>query len=103
MIHAPARLGMVVLLDALPAGEELAFSQLQELLVLSAGNLSTHLRKLEEAGYVAVAKTFRDRTPVTTVSLTDRGRAAHRDYVSALQYYLDGSAAEDLLRTESSS
>ena len=94
---------MVALLHALPAGGELAFSQLQELLTLSPGNLSTHLRKLEEAGYVAVTKTFRDRMPVTTVSLTERGRAAHRAYASALIYYLDGSAAEDLLRTESSS
>ena len=94
---------MVALLHALPAGEELAFSQLQELLTLSPGNLSTHLRKLEEADYVAVAKAFRDRTPVTTVSLTERGRAAYRAYVSALMYYLDGSAAEDLLRREDSS
>jgi DNA-binding MarR family transcriptional regulator len=94
---------MVVLLRALPAGDELTFSDLQERLALSPGNLSTHLRKLEDAGYVAVAKTFRDRMPVTSVSLTERGRAAHRAYASALTYYLDGSAAEDMLRTEGSS
>lgn len=103
VIHAPARLGMVALLAALPAGDELAFSELQDLLGLSPGNLSTHLRKLEEGGYVVVAKTFRDRTPVTSVSLTERGRAALRTYASALSYYLDGSAAEDLLRMEGSS
>lgn len=94
---------MVALLAALPAGDELAFSELQDLLGLSPGNLSTHLRKLEEGGYVVVAKTFRDRTPVTSVSLTERGRAALRTYASALSYYLDGSAAEDLLRMEGSS
>ena len=103
VIHAPARLAMVALLEALPEGRELAFSQLQELLTMSPGNLSTHLRKLEEAGYVAVAKAFRDRTPVTTVSLTAAGRRAHRHYVGAIQTLLDGSAVAALLDQEGSS
>lgn len=100
VIHAPARLGLLALLRALPDDRELAFSQLQHLLALSPGNLSTHLRKLEDVGYVAVTKTFRDRVPVTTVALTAAGRTAYDDYVRAMTYYLDGSAATNLLRTE---
>lgn len=102
VIHAPVRLALVALLFALPPGRELAFSQLQDLLQLSPGNLSTHLRKLEDAGYVAVAKEFRHRTPVTTVSLTPLGRTAHTGYVTAITHYLDGSAAEAMLDTEGS-
>lgn len=97
VIHAPVRLRLVALLQALPTDRELSFGQLQELLTLSPGNLSTHLRKLEDAGYVAVAKGFRDRTPVTTVTLTGAGRTAHRDYVRAISTLLDGSAVEALL------
>ncbi|MFA9432203.1 transcriptional regulator [Egicoccus sp. AB-alg2] len=67
---------------------------------MSPGNLSTHLRKLEEVGYVAVAKAFNDRTPVTTVSLTAAGRVAHAAYVDAVTHYLDGSAAQALLHAE---
>lgn len=100
VIHAPVRLGLMAVLRALPDNRELAFSQLQHLLALSPGNLSTHLRKLEEIGYVAVAKTFRDRVPVTTVALTAAGRIAYDDYVRAMTRYLDGSAATSLLRTE---
>ncbi|GGI03619.1 transcriptional regulator [Egicoccus halophilus] len=103
MVHAPVRLRMVSLLRALPAGRELTFGQLQELLTLSPGNLSTHLRKLEDVGYVAVTKAFRDRTPVTSVSLTDTGREAHAAYVDAITTYLDGSAVEALLPLEGSS
>lgn len=100
VIHAPARLRLICLLEALPPADELTFARLQELLSLSPGNLSTHLRKLEEMGYVAVAKAFRDRTPVTTVSLTPQGRAAHADYGAAITHYLDGSVARTLLLPE---
>lgn len=100
VIHAPVRLGLVVVLAGLLEGDELAFGDLQELLALSPGNLSTHLRKLEEAGYVTVTKSFRDRVPVTTVALTPRGRDAHAAYVAAMTTYLDGSAADDLLQAK---
>lgn len=48
------------------------------------GNLSVHLRKLEEAGHVAVAKSFRDRKPLTEVSLTQAGRSAFVKYLDSL-------------------
>jgi len=97
VIHAPVRLQLVSLLAALPFGEELTFGRIQELLTLSPGNLSTHLRKLEDAGYLAVTKAFRERTPVTSVSLTPGGRDAYAAYRTGLTTYLDGSAATELL------
>jgi len=103
VIHAPVRLGLVSVLSAIPTDREPTFGELQQLLALSPGNLSTHLRKLEEAGHVTVTKAFRDRVPTTTVSLTPHGRDAYGDYVRAITHYLDGSAAENLLHTEGSS
>lgn len=103
VIHAPVRLGLVAVLAAVPDSREPTFGELQQLLALSPGNLSTHLRKLEEAGHVTVTKAFRDRVPTTTVRLTPRGRDAFDDYVRAITHYLDGSAAHDLLHTEESS
>jgi len=53
---------------------------LQNMTNLTWGNLSSHLRKLEEAGYVAIAKSFEGRKPRTAISLTDQGRSALREY-----------------------
>jgi len=75
-------------LSAIAVGDRLGFPRLQELLGLTAGNLSTHLRKLEDAGYVAVDKSYRDRVPVTWVAITRRGRRAFDDYHEALRAYL---------------
>lgn len=52
---------------------------------LTWGNLASHLRKLEEHGYVAIEKEFRDRKPCTIVSLTPEGRAAFKRYRAAIQ------------------
>ena len=57
---------------------------------MTAGNLSTHLRKIEEAGYVEVTKTHSGRTPVTYVSLTRAGRRAYEDYLTALREIIGG-------------
>jgi len=88
VIHAQARLRVMTTLSALPQGDRLAFPRLQELLDMSAGNLSTHLRRLEDAGYVAVEKSYRGRTPVSWVTVTRRGRRAFEDYQEALRAYL---------------
>lgn len=88
VIHAPARLRVVATLAALDAGDELSFPKLQKLLDMTAGNLSTHVRKLEEAGYVVVEKTHRGRTPVTYLALTKQGRRAFEDYTDALRTVL---------------
>lgn len=90
VIHAAARLRITATLATLGPGDRMAFPRLQELLDMTAGNLSTHLRRLEEAEYVAVAKTHEGRTPVTYLELTARGRAAFEDYTSALKELLGG-------------
>ena len=90
VIHAPARLRIVVTLATLPEGDTLSFTRLQEMLALTPGNLITHLRKLEEAGYVATEKTGHGIWSRTTVTLTNRGRAALDAYTAALRDLLSG-------------
>ncbi len=89
VIHAQARLRVVVSLATLAGDDRLSFPRLQELVEMTAGNLSTHLRKLEEAGYVRLTKTYRRRTPVTYVALTRAGRRAFEDYTATLRQLLD--------------
>jgi DNA-binding MarR family transcriptional regulator len=89
VIHAQARLRVVSALSTLRDGDRLAFPRLQEILKMTAGNLSVHLRKLEDAGYVEVVKTHHGRTPTTLVQLTRRGRLAFDDYTAALKALLD--------------
>lgn len=95
VIHAQARLRVTVAVAALPPGDRITFPRLQQLLDMTAGNLSTHLRKLEEAGYVEITKTHRRRTPVTHISLTARGRRAFDDYQHALRVLLNGTEDGD--------
>jgi DNA-binding transcriptional ArsR family regulator len=88
VIHAQPRLRLTVALAALPDGDKVTFPRLQELTGMTAGNLATHLRKLEDAGYIEVTKTYRRRTPVTYLALTRAGRRALEDYTAALQNLL---------------
>lgn len=88
VIHAAARLRIVSALATLQANEQIAFPRLQELLDMTAGNLSTHLRKLEEADYVLVEKTHKGRTPITYLALTRQGRRAFEDYTETLRSIL---------------
>ena len=88
VIHAQGRLRITAALATLGADESITFTRLQELLAMTAGNLSTHLRKLEDAGYVDVAKTFKGRTPVTYLALTKAGRRAFEDYTETLRSFL---------------
>ena len=90
VIHAAARLRISATLASLDEGDRITFPRLQELLDMTAGNLSTHLRKLEDAKYVTVEKTHQGRTPVTYVTLTRRGRRAFEDYTDALRALLGG-------------
>jgi DNA-binding MarR family transcriptional regulator len=89
VIHAQARLRVTASLAALGDCDKITFPRLQELLDMTAGNLSTHLRKLEDAGYVEITKTHQRRTPVTYVELTRTGRRAFEDYTAALRSLLD--------------
>lgn len=91
VIHAAARLRITATLAALDRDERIAFPRLQELLAMTAGNLSTHLQKLEEAGYVVIDKTFQGRTPATYLALTPRGRLAYDQYTAALRELIGGA------------
>lgn len=88
VIHAQARLRIMSALSTLDAGGQITFPRLQEVLEMTAGNLSTHLRKLEDAAYAEVVKTHKGRTPVTYVALTTRGRRAFEDYTATLRAVL---------------
>lgn len=81
VIHEKGRLPIMSLLAANP---ELAFTEMRDLLKMTDGNLSVHLRTLQEAGYVAVTKSYQNRRPLTTCSLTASGREAFRRYVDLL-------------------
>jgi len=87
-IHQPVRLRIMAALVTLEAGNEVDFTYLRELLDVTDGNLGAHLRKLEEAGYIAVNKTFVERKPRTYISATTAGRAVFEEHVAALESIL---------------
>ncbi|WP_066658257.1 MULTISPECIES: winged helix-turn-helix domain-containing protein [unclassified Sphingomonas] len=81
VIHGRMRLGiMAYLADA----EVADFNELKALLQATQGNLSVHLRKLEEAGYIAIDKSFSGRKPLTRARMTPAGRKAFASYLEAL-------------------
>lgn len=90
VIHAPARLRIVATLAALPDGDSLSFTRLQDMLELTPGNLITHLRKLEDAGYLISETIGNGRASRTSIALTDQGRAALDAYTDALRDLLSG-------------
>jgi DNA-binding MarR family transcriptional regulator len=92
VIHGPARLRIMVTLATLPEGDDLSFTRLQDLLSLTPGNLITHLRKLEDAGYVTTVKSGKGVTARTAVSLTHVGRTALDRYTTVLRKLLDGAS-----------
>lgn len=81
VIHQRVRLGIV---SALAAGGATSFTDLKSVLGLTDGNLSVHARKLEDAGYVRVTKSFVDRVPHTEFDLTDAGRTALAAYLDQM-------------------
>lgn len=85
LIHVPARLRIVATLAALPDGDNLSFTRLQDVIGLTPGNLISHLRKLEEAGYLRTSKTGNGQASRTAVALTRLGRAALDGYTAALR------------------
>ena len=90
MIHVPARLRIVATLAVLPDGDALSFTRLQNMIGLTPGNLITHLRKLEEAGYLKTEKTGNGVASRTSVALSNRGRKALDSYTAALRDLLAG-------------
>jgi DNA-binding MarR family transcriptional regulator len=81
LVHEPARLAI---LTVLASAEEIQFKFLEEALGLTRGNLSSHVSKLDEAGYLTVTKAFEERIPVTSYRITARGRKALETYRAAM-------------------
>jgi DNA-binding MarR family transcriptional regulator len=94
VIHAPARLRLMVTLATLPEGDTLSFTRLQDLIGLTPGNLITHLRKLDDAGYVRMDKSGSGVNAVTAVSLTRNGRSALDRYTATLRSLLEAVSPE---------
>ena len=88
VVHQRVRLGI---LSALAAGGSTAFTDLKGLLDLTDGNLSVHARKLEDAGYVAVTKSFAGRTPLTEYDLTAAGRRALAAYLDEMEAVIEAA------------
>ena len=86
VIHGRLRLGiMAYLADA----EVADFNQLKAVLQATQGNLSIHLRKLEEAGYITIDKSFLNRKPLTRARITAAGRKAFAGYLEAMARLID--------------
>ena len=81
VIHGRVRLGVMAYLSGVAAAD---FNELKARLQTTDGNLSVHLRKLEEAGFVAVSKTFQGRKPLTRATMTEAGRDAFVAYLDAM-------------------
>jgi DNA-binding MarR family transcriptional regulator len=82
VIHEKGRLAIMSMLAASP---ELSFTELRDALSMTDGNLTTHIRTLQEAGYVAIAKSFQNNRPLTTCSLTTAGKKAFAGYINLLE------------------
>jgi DNA-binding MarR family transcriptional regulator len=81
MVHEPVRL---MILTVLEQSGEADFLYLQRECGLTQGNLSSHLNKLEEAGYVSIEKTYKGKLPLTVCSITEDGRRAYYGYASTM-------------------
>jgi DNA-binding MarR family transcriptional regulator len=82
VIHEKGRLAIMSMLAASP---ELSFTEMRDALSMTDGNLTTHIRTLQEAGYVSVAKSFRNNRPHTACSLTSAGKRAFTTYINLLE------------------
>jgi DNA-binding MarR family transcriptional regulator len=82
LVHEPARLAVMALLYVVDGAD---FIFLMNQTGLTWGNISAHLSKLEEAGYLVVEKTFKGKRPNTMLRLTPNGREAFRDYAGKMR------------------
>lgn len=91
VIHEKGRLAIM---SMLAASVELSFTELRDTLEMTDGNVTTHIRTLQEAGYVSVAKSYPRGRRLTTVSLTAAGRSAFAEYVSLLERIIHQARAK---------
>jgi DNA-binding MarR family transcriptional regulator len=85
VIHEKGRLAIMSMLAASP---ELSFTDLRDTLNMTDGNLTSHMRTLQEAGYVSVSKSYANNRPLTTCSLTASGKKAFASYIDLLEQIL---------------
>ena len=88
LIHEPARLMIVAILSAVESAD---FLYLKRETGLTKGNLSSHLSRLEEAGYLEIEKTYREKTPLTICRLTKTGSLAFETYRSQLKNFVEST------------
>ena len=91
VIHEQGRLAIM---SALAATPELSFTELRDALRMTDGNLTTHIRTLQEAGYLSVTKSFQNRRRLTTCALTAAGRRAFTHYINLLERTIRQNKAE---------
>ncbi len=82
VIHEKGRLAIM---SMLAASTELSFTEMRDALNMTDGNLTTHIRTLQETGYISVTKSFQNNRPLTTCSLTASGRKAFTSYINLLE------------------
>ncbi|MBI3876616.1 MAG: transcriptional regulator [Verrucomicrobia bacterium] len=75
----------MAIMSLLAASPETAFTELRDALQMTDGNLTTHIRTLQETGYVSVSKSYQNNRPLTTVSLTAAGEKAFKGYIGLLE------------------
>lgn len=88
LLHQPIRSKLISLLIS---NGELPFKALKDILDLTDGNLSSHLKKLEDADYVKIEKFFEGKRPKTVVKITDNGKAAFLNYIEALKEFIENN------------
>jgi len=91
VIHEKGRLAIMSMLAAAP---ELAFTELRDALNMTDGNVTTHIRTLQEAGYISVSKSYANNRPLTTCSLTAAGKKAFAGYIDLLEQILQQTKAK---------
>jgi DNA-binding MarR family transcriptional regulator len=92
VIHERMRLGII---SALAANEKLSFSDLKSLLNTTDGNISVHARKLEDAGYLTMKKSFSGRTPLTEYKITKEGRKALEKYLDHMEALINAMKGQN--------
>jgi DNA-binding MarR family transcriptional regulator len=91
VIHEKGRLAIMSLLAA---SAQLSFTELRDTLGMTDGNITAHVRTLQEAGYIAVTKSFQSGRPLTSYSLTPEGRTAFTAYINLLEQIVEQTKAK---------
>ena len=86
LLHSQLRLAII---SMLVASEKVEFTYIQSETKAAAGNISIQIKKLEDAGYIKVEKSFKNNYPNTMLSITDKGVKAFESYVNSLKKYIN--------------